>query len=75
MRSLPKAPTHDQCRESNRRPLDLRSSVLPTEVTMPIRSLVNKDSVWICGRTQKDTFKQIKQFLCSTPVLAPYDYS
>ena len=30
MRSLPKAPTHDQCRESNPRPLDLRSSALPT---------------------------------------------
>ena len=30
MRSLPKAPTHDQCRKSNPRPLYLWSSALPT---------------------------------------------
>ena len=29
MRSLPKAPAHDQCRELNPRPLDLQSSALP----------------------------------------------
>ena len=32
MRSLPKAPTHDQCRESNPRPLDLWSSALPRAI-------------------------------------------
>ena len=30
MRSLPKAPTHDQCPESNPRLIDLRSFALPT---------------------------------------------
>ena len=36
MRSLPKAPTHDQCRKSNPRPLDLWSSALPTGQRDPI---------------------------------------
>ena len=35
MRSLPKAPTHNQCRESNPRPLDLWSSALPTRPRDP----------------------------------------
>ena len=39
MRSLLKAPTHDQRRESNPRPLDLWSSALPTGPRDPIQRL------------------------------------
>ena len=44
MRSLPKVPTHDQCRESNPRPLDLWSSTLPTGPRDPI-----KQSLPVCN--------------------------
>ena len=40
MRSLPKAPSHDQCRESNPRPLDLRLSALLTGKRDPTNSKV-----------------------------------
>ena len=35
MRSLPKAPTHDQCRELNPRPLDLLSTAVSTRPRDP----------------------------------------
>ena len=45
-----------------------------TEVTMHIRQLLDKGSAWIWGQKEKDVLEQFKQ-LCSTPLLAPYDYS
>ena len=40
MKSLPKAPTHDQCQESNPRPLDLWSSALPTRPRDPTHNFM-----------------------------------
>ena len=54
MRSLPKAPTHDQCRESNPRPLDLRSSALPTGPRDPI----NRFLYLLCHSIKKEQRKE-----------------
>ena len=55
MRSLPKAPTHDQCRELKPRPLDLWTSAPPTgpqDLTcglLEVNSIVRDELNWKAG--------------------------
>ena len=65
MRSLPKAPTHDQCRELNPRALDLWSSALPTR---------SRDPTHIVGNTALNRFYGKRVRTLSAVSLIELDY-
>jgi hypothetical protein len=44
-----------------------------TDVTSPLRALLAKGTSWVWEESQKDTFKQAKQMLTTSPILAPFD--
>lgn len=44
-----------------------------SQVTVPLRVLLQKDVVWYCSHEQQAAFEQIKQQLCVLPTLKFYD--
>ena len=45
------------------------------ETTKPLRDMLNKKSQWIWDEPQRQAFEEIKNALCSSPILALFDLS